>query len=233
MGVQFDARDELKPDDLTDTGRRQFLHSLEELGLQVASLTFPLRRQLTDPDHLDARITAIKRAMEFARQLKASVLTIKAGRIPAEVESPDHVLMREILSDLARHGNHVGVTLAITPTHDAPQTLHDFVASIKTGLLGIDFDPAALVIGGHKPEAGLRELHESVVHFTARDGIRDVDGNGVEVPLGRGEVDWIELLALLTETGYRGWVTSIRTQGADQAGDVARGVQFLKQLAWQ
>src|SRR6266404_4886160 len=41
-GVQFDAREELRPGDLTETGRRQLLHGLGELGLSVASLAFPM-----------------------------------------------------------------------------------------------------------------------------------------------------------------------------------------------
>src|SRR5262245_2402745 len=55
-GVQLDVRDELKPGDLSETGRRQFLHQLEESGLSVASVAFPLRRALFDQEHLDARV---------------------------------------------------------------------------------------------------------------------------------------------------------------------------------
>ena len=53
-GVQLDCRNELKADELSATGRRELLHRIEEMRLSIASLDFPLRRGLLDPDRLDA-----------------------------------------------------------------------------------------------------------------------------------------------------------------------------------
>ena len=66
-------------------------------------------------------------------------------------------------------------------------------------------------------------------HVTARDAVRDLnaEGGAMEVPIGRGEVDWVELLPLLHEAEFRGWVTVNRSQGTDRAGDVTRGLQYL------
>lgn len=229
-GVQFDVRDEVRAVELTETGRRQLLHALSEIGLTVASVTFPTRRGFTDETELDARIAATRAAMDFAWQLRATVLTLRLGRIPADKESKEYRLLHDVVSDLARHGNQVGVTLAVTPMHDSPESLAEFLGSIQTGLVGLDFDPAAFVLGGHKPEVAFRALYKSVVHLTARDAVRDIDGGGVEVPVGRGEVEWIEVLPLLAEIAYAGWVTVVRTQGDDKRGDVARAVQYLKNV---
>src|SRR6185369_1275412 len=205
QAVQFDAREELPPGSLGDTGRRQFLHELGERGLHIASFTFPSRHTFYDEDRLDARVAAVKAAMEFAYQLKSNVLTARVGRIPADATSKDYLTLKDVLSDIARHGNHVGVTLAITPTNDSPQALFDLFAAIKTGPLGLDFDPAGFVMAGHQPDPALRLLHASIVHVLVRDGLRDIDGTGIEVAVGRGEVDWTAVLALLTDTDYRGW----------------------------
>ena len=228
-GVQFDARDEIKPGELTDTGRRQLLHALDQQGLSVASLAFPTRRSFYDEDQLDARVTAAKRTMELAWQLRASTVTARVGKIP-DKESKSYRLLQDVLGDLAQHGNQVGATLAITPTHDTPERLAELIDSVKTGPLGIDFDTAVFVMAGHDPAQALRTLHASIVHLTARDAIRDVDAGGVETALGRGEVEWIELLPFLDEIGYAGWVTVNRTQGDDRAGDAARAVQYLKNV---
>jgi sugar phosphate isomerase/epimerase len=85
-------------------------------------------------------------------------------------------------------------------------------------------------MSGHNPAQAFRALHPWVIHVTARDAIRDVDAGGVETALGRGEVDWVEFLPLLDEIEYAGWVTVNRTQGEDRAGDVARGVEYLKNV---
>lgn len=60
-----------------------------------------------------------------------------------------------------------------------------------------------------------------------RDGLKDFAGGGDEVPVGQGVVDWIELLALLSEADYRGWLTAVRTQGNDRAADMTRAIQHV------
>lgn len=230
-GVQLDVRDELRPTDLTDTGRRQFLHRLTERGLKVASVSFPLRRPLYDQQHLDARVGSLKKAMQFAYDLGASVLTTRVGPIPADGEGTSYPLLCEVLNDLARHGNHVGVTLAVVPVAESPETLGKLFDSVKAGPIGVDFDPAAFAIAKHSPSQAIRDLYSYVVHVQARDGLREFDGGGVEVLLGRGEVDWVELLPLLDEIEYRGWTTVVRTQGDDKLGDMTRAIKFLRQVA--
>lgn len=229
QGVQFDARDEIKPGALTETGRRQLLHALDQQRLSVASLAFPTRRSFYDEEQLDARVSAAKRAMELAWQLRARVVTARVGKVPAR-ESKSYRLLQDVLGDLAQHGNQVGSTLAITPTHETPEALAELIDSVKTGQIGIDFDTAVFVMAGHKLGPALRTLHASIMHITARDAIRDVDAGGIEVALGRGEVEWVELLPQVDEIGYAGWVTVNRTQGDDRAGDAARAVQYLKNV---
>ncbi|MBI3861255.1 MAG: sugar phosphate isomerase/epimerase [Planctomycetia bacterium] len=228
--MQFDARSEIKPGELTETGRRQLLHSLSERGLTVASLTFPTRHSFYEEEGLDARVAAAKRALDLAWQLSARVVTARVGKIPADQESRNYRILFDVLGDLARHSNQVGATLAITPTHDSPAALGELLGSIKSGPLAIDFDPAVFVMSGHNPADACRRLHAAILHFTARDAIRDIDAGGLEVAIGRGEVEWVEVLPLLDEIGYSGWVTVDRTQGDDRAGDVARGVQYLKNV---
>jgi sugar phosphate isomerase/epimerase len=230
-GVQLDARNELKPGELGETGRRQLLYELGERDMTVASLTFPLRRSLIDPERIDARIDALRKAMELTAQLKARVLTCPAGRIPRDPESDDYQRLLPVLSDLARYGNHIGVTFSMTPADDEPARLLSLVESIREGPLGVDFDPAGCVLSGQDPGSALRELHAAVSHMQIRDAIRHVDGAGREAPVGRGEVDWELVLALLDEMNYAGWLTVRRTAGDDPAGDCGRAITFLRNVS--
>lgn len=231
QGLQFDVRNELKPSEMTATGRRQFLHQLNELGLSVSSLSFPARRSFYNPDHLDARISALKTAMEFAWELKALTVTSRIGKIPLDKESTEYVLLVEVLNDLARHANRIGTVLAITPTNDSADALAELLATVTEGPIGVNFDPASFVMSGRHAVDAFRTLHSGVNHVTIRDGLQEVDGGGVEVPVGRGEVEWDELLALLDEAPYRGWLTIDRTSGEDQLGDVVRAAQYLRRVA--
>jgi sugar phosphate isomerase/epimerase len=109
--VLLDARKELTPGELSETGRRQLLHMLSELELSVVALDFPTRRPLHDIERLELRLNTLRDAMQLAAQLKAKVVTVRTGRIAAEPDSPETKILIGILNDLARHGNHVGITL--------------------------------------------------------------------------------------------------------------------------
>lgn len=230
-GVQLDVRTELKPAELSETGRRQLLYHLDELGLRVASLHFPARRTFYDQDQLEARVAATRTALELAWQLKCGAVTARVGRIPDDAGSIEYQILADVLNDLARHANRAGAVLAITPTRDSPSSLAGFIEQITEGPLAVNFDPAAFITAGHDPVDAFRTLHEHVAHVTLRDAIREVDGTGVEVALGRGEVEWDELLALFDEADYAGWMTAERTSGDDPAGDVARAIQYVKNVA--
>ena len=86
-GVEFDLRQELPAGELNETGRRDLLHLLDDLGLRVAGTTFTLRRALTDEHELDRRIAALKQAMTWSFELQSHVLSFRIGRLPTETES--------------------------------------------------------------------------------------------------------------------------------------------------
>jgi sugar phosphate isomerase/epimerase len=231
QGVAFDLRNEVRPGELSESGRKQLLHSLEEMNLVVASTMFPTRRAFYDLEELDARLAATRQAMEFTFQLKTSVMTLRVGRIPENAESEEYQILRQVLNDLARHGNRVGVTLALTPTRDEPARLLALLKEITQGPVGLNFDPGAFAMSGQNPSSALEELQALLTHVLVRDGIRDMDGSGLEVPVGRGEVEWEEILALLDEAEYKQWLTVDRTQGTDRQGDIERAMQYLRNVA--
>jgi sugar phosphate isomerase/epimerase len=231
QGVQFDLRNEVRPGELSETGRRQLLHYLEEINLTVASTMFPTRRSYYDLEELDTRLSATRQAMEFTYQLNARIMTLRLGRIPEETESEEYQILCQVVNDLARHGNRVGVALAITPTRDEPARLLGLLGEILEGPVGFNFDPATFVMAGQNPSQALAQLQESVMHVSVRDAVRDIDGGGLEVPVGRGEVDWEEFLALLDEAEYKNWLIVDRTQGDDRPGDIRRAMQYLRNVA--
>ena len=230
QGIQFDVRNELRATDLSESGRRQLLHEMEVEGVTIASLVLPTRRSFYDQEQLDDRVTAVKRAMEFAYQLRVPHVISRVGAIPADKESNEYKVLVEVLNDIARYGNRVGSTLLITPTRDAAADMKSLIDEIKEGLVGINFDPAIFAMNSRNSIEAFRLLHKHVLHITARDGLRDIDGSGQETVLGRGEVDWAEMLALLGEADYHGWINVDRTSGEDKPGDVARAIQYLRNV---
>lgn len=230
QGVQFDVRHEFPPEQLTETGRRDFLHLLGETGLRVASTTFPLKRPLWDEQELDRKLAAIRAAMTFTFSLKASVMTLRIGQLPNEQQPRSLQLLRELLRDLATFGNHQGVTLALSTAGAPYATLWSELQAITTGPLGVDFDPAWCVMNGMSTTEALRAIHGGVAHVQLRDGVRLLDGGGEETRYGDGAVDWLELLALLSEMDYGGWLTAVRTGGDQRDHDLTHALAMIPRL---
>jgi sugar phosphate isomerase/epimerase len=180
---------------------------------------------------MDARVASLRRMMELAAKLKLRQLAVRTGRVPDDEKSAEYSRLVEILRDLTQTGTHLGVTLCLTPSEDAPQTIQKLCQSIDTGLVAVDFDPAGAAMSRRNPVSMLRDLHEHVQHVQLRDGRCDVDGVGIEVPLGRGQVKWDELLALLDEMRYTQWCTVRRTQGDDHLGESQQAIKSIRRLA--
>ena len=68
-GVEINARTELKPAELSQTGIRHLRKMLSDLNLKVAAVHFPTRRGYDETDDLDRRLQATKDAMAMALSL--------------------------------------------------------------------------------------------------------------------------------------------------------------------
>ncbi len=230
-GVQFDLRSEVTPAEFGETACQQLRHYLEELNLGVGACTLTTQGTLVDPDRLDARVAAIRRCLEFTRQLGTDVLTVRLGPIPPADDPAARDRLLDVLNDLAAAGNRVGVQLAASTLGNSATAIREAASRIDAGPFRVDFDPAGFVFAAESPSRALAALHDLVAHVQIRDGLRTPEGGGVETAVGAGEVPWDELLAALAEADYHGWLTVRHTGGADPAADVARGVQYVRTVA--
>ena len=63
-----------------------------------------------------------------------------------------------------------------------------------------------------------------------RPQFQELDGGGIETPLGDGGVDWTELMPTLVDAEYSGWVCIERTGGDQRDEDVRTAVASLRTL---
>jgi len=223
-GVQVDAAGDLAPDRLSQTGRREFRHLLRAYNVELTALGCPLRRGLETAEDQEGRIDHVKKVMSLSFDLGPRIAIVRAGPVP-EDNDPRAALLTEALLALGQHGDRIGVTLALATGQDAGAVLRQFLDRLDTGSLGVDFDPANLVVGGFNPYEAARALQGRIVHAHAKDARA-----AQEVPLGHGDLDWMMLVSVLAEIDYRGWLTVERTSGERRAADVAAGVGFLRRL---
>jgi sugar phosphate isomerase/epimerase len=230
-GVQIDARNEIRPAELSDTGLRQLRKMLDDLNLRVGSLYFPTRRGYADPADLDRRVEATIAALKLASQLKARVLLCDLGRLPAVSDSPEMATLTEVLMALGSHGIRLGVQLAAQARFDPLSQFADFLAALPEGSLHLDLHPAQLMAQGHPPGEFVAQLGRYVAHVHAVDAVRDFSiGRNLEVELGRGSADFPSLLGQLEEFDYRSWVTIERRDSPQLVEDIANAVKFLRAI---
>lgn len=230
VAIEFDVRGDIAREPLSQTAIRQIRKLLDDHRLRVSAVRFRTRRGYNVEAELDARIEATKRAMQLAHALGAGLVLNAVGRLSSDAESPDWKLLVEVLGDLAAHGHRVGGMLAIETGGESGADLARLIAALPAGAVGIDFQPANLILGGYSPREALTALGPHIMAVHLADARFDsVTGNDL-VPLGQGDADVPELLGALDLIGYRGYLTLKPSGAGDVVAELADAMRFLRRL---
>jgi L-ribulose-5-phosphate 3-epimerase len=232
-GVQVDAAGELSPQTLSQTGRTAFRHLLRSHGLELTALGCPLRRGLDVAEDQQQRIDHAKAVLDLSVQLGARIATVHAGRIPDKPHETAGLLLTEALQTLGRHGDRIGAVLALESGLESGAVLGAFLhrLSFDTASVRVNLDPANLLLHDFDPCESARALQGKIVHARAKDARRaNASRSNMDVPLGRGEVDWPHYLDVLEEIDYHGWLIVERDGGGNRVPDLAADLRFLRRL---
>ena len=228
--VEINGRSEINADELSRTGVRHIRKLLADLQLSVSAIHFQTNYGYGDLKLLDRRIEGTKATLGLAYELGCSVVVNRIGKI-AEVSDLNRTTMIQALSDIGNFGQRTGAWLTARTGADDGESLKELIDALPMQALGVDFDPAELVINGHSPTDAMTVLASHVMSCRARDAVTDFSlGRGVEVSLGQGAVDWPALLGALEQKSYSGYFTVHQENAADPmvAGEEAFG--YLREM---
>jgi sugar phosphate isomerase/epimerase len=228
-GVGIDARREVVPAELSDTGLRQLRKMLDDLNLRVATVAFPTRRGYANAEDLDRRLAAAVDAMRLASRLGARALLFTPGSLPA-ADAAERGTLMEALETIVAQGARLGVMPVVQCPDAEPAELASLMAALPEGLAGVDLNPADLIHHGRSPRGFVSTMGAYIAHVFANDAVPGPGAGGVDVELGRGTADVVELLGSLEEFGYRGWLTVERRNSIRTVEDAADAIQFLRAL---
>jgi len=231
--------------------RRDLAQRLEvtarQLGVEITSLwsgtvgeyvwdfqSGPATIGLVPEDLRPARVEALKRASDFAKWIGAPSVTTHVGFIPENPADPLYPGLIAALTEVATCCAKNGQSFWFETGQETPVTLLRAIQDVGAANLGINLDPANLLIYGKgNPIDALDILGAYVRGVHAKDGEYPTDPRqlGQEKPLGKGRVDFPALVTKLDALDYQGTLTIEREiTGSQQIADIESGKAYLERI---
>lgn len=258
-GVQIYAVEgEMAPENIDQASRKKLKSYLDSIGLEISALCGDLGGHgFQDAEQNPIKIEKSKRILDLAAELGTNIVTTHIGIIPEEQDSPIYEAMQTACEELAVYARSMNAYFAIETGPEPSARLKDFLDTLSTNGVSVNFDPANMVmVTGDDPAAGVRLLKDYIVHTHVKDGKRlkpadprDVYGflgygGGTdhaeiaemvasgeyfrELPLGKGNVDFEAYFNALNEINYQGYLTIEREVDQNPIRDIAEAVGFIK-----
>ncbi len=250
QGIQvYSTHGEMAPENLSPEKRREFLNLVKDNGLIISALCGDLGGGgFIHKDLNKERVEKSKRILDLAKDLETDIVTTHIGVVPSDPNHDRYKIMQEACHELAEYADSINAHFAVETGPETSAVLKGFLDSLNSTGVGVNLDPANLVmVTGDDPVGAVHNLKKYIVHTHAKDGkqifFRDpeivygikkdvivTDDSFLEVPLGEGSVDFPKYLAALEEIGYNGFLTIEREVGDDPAKDIRAAVDFLNGL---
>ncbi len=174
---------------------------------------------------------------DFAKAIGVGSIACHIGFVPEDPTHPTYVAVRDLVRRLCDYATINGQTFALETGQEPAHALLTFFRDVDRANLGINFDPANMILyGTGDPIEALGILGPHVISVHAKDGDwppKDQPGAlGTERKLGEGSVGMERFVAKLKETGYASQINIEREgQSPEQwREDQTAAVAMLKTL---
>lgn len=202
----------------------------------------------SDPSCSAYIIEKSKRILDFAKEAGTNIVTTHVGVVPKDMQCEKFKVTQSVCRSLAEYADSLDAHFAIETGPEIATTLKQLLDSLDSKGVGVNLDPANLVmVTGDNPAKAVYTLKDYIVHTHAKDGKMLVKGDPeviygeieteiqnmqyfIEMPLGEGEVPYPDYLKALDEIGYRGFLTIEREVGETPKKDIETAMNFLKKM---
>lgn len=189
---------------------------------------------LVPPATRSMRTATMENAGRVAAAIGVPSITTHLGFIPEYPGDEDYYGTVQAVRSIARVCEQEGIEFWFETGQETPVTLLRLIEDVGTGNLGINLDPANLLMYGKaNPIDALDVFGQHVRGVHAKDGEYPTDGThlGVEKPMGEGRVNFPVLVAKLKEKGFQGVLAIEREiSGPQQVEDINRAIAILEPL---
>lgn len=174
---------------------------------------------------------------DFAAAIGVASIACHIGFVPEDAMHPDYLAVRDMVRRVCDHAAKHGQTFALETGQEPADVLLRFFKDVDRKNLGINFDPANLIMyGSGDPIQALDVLAPHIISVHCKDGEwppKGVPGAlGSERPLGEGAVGMDAFLNKLKQIGYTGALNIEREieDHEQRKGDIRKGVELLRRL---
>ena len=177
---------------------------------------------------------------DFAAAIGVKSIACHIGFVPAPVEGQDnaeYTAVRNLVRRVCDHAALNGQTFALETGQEPAPVLLKFLKDVERPNIGINFDPANMVLyGTGDPIEALSVLAPQVISVHCKDGQwppKDApNALGRETTLGLGAVNIELFIAKLKQVGYHGPLTVEREDPdpEQRVQDIVRGIELLRRV---
>ncbi len=194
----------------------------------------PLTLGIVPAAYRATRMEMLKRGADFAGELGLTDVTTHMGFIP---ENPATTEYREVVAavrELALYCRQRDLYLNFETGQETPTTLMRIISDVGTGNLGINLDPANLLLYGKaNPVDAVDIFQDAVRGVHVKDGEYPTDPRylGEEKPVGEGRVGFDRLVPKLLSYGYEGaWIIEREISGPQQKEDIRKARALMEDI---
>ena len=192
---------------------------------------------LVPPETRAARTQELKEIADFAKLLGVGAVGLHVGFVPSDDTDPLFAQVVAVTQEVCDYLQARGQTLNLETGQESAAGLLHFIAAVNRPNLGINFDPANMILyGTGNPIEALQKVGKFVKSVHCKDGKWAANPGkewGQEVPLGQGDVNMELYLRTLKDIGYTGPLTierEIPQEPARQKAEIGAAVSLLEAL---
>ncbi len=250
-GIQMYAtRGDFVPEQFTTERRRELLSFAKAHGVKFSAICGDFGHGFMTAESNKIYVERSKRVVDLALEMETNIITTHIGVVPSDKNHERYKIMQEACASLAEYADKMNAHFAVETGPETSAVLGDFLDSLGSKGVGVNLDPANLVmVTGDDPVKAVYRLQDYIVHTHAKDGIKlqDLDPEIIyraipmpedmesitafrELPLGEGGVDFAAYLKALEDIGYRGFLTIEREAGEKPAHDITLAADYLRKI---
>ena len=185
------------------------------------------------------RLEYLRKCVDFAAAIGARIVTFHMGFLPEDPKAEAYRAMLAAVTDIAGYAATKQITISLETGQETGQQLAAFLDQITVARVGVNFDPANLVIYGvDSPSQALKHVVARVTSVHVKDALLPATPGamGREVRPGEGRAELAECFRILRASGFTGALVIenyvARELKTDPMDELRMAKAFLRQSGW-